>query len=165
MGKNLLILGAGQYGQLVSEIAAATEQFDKIAFLDDFNVSAIGPLANQDGLRGEYAHAIVAIGDSATRMFWLRRLEENGYSLAPLIHPQASVSPSAQLGEGSIVEPMAVIQSNAVIGKGCLISSGTVIKHNAIVGDGCYLDCNCVVMQNTTVKNGVKVFANTTVEE
>ena len=40
--KNLLILGAGQYGQVAKEIAEETGYFDKIAFLDDNSEQAIG---------------------------------------------------------------------------------------------------------------------------
>ncbi len=33
--KNLLILGAGQYGQIAKEIAESMGCFEKISFLDD----------------------------------------------------------------------------------------------------------------------------------
>ena len=42
--KNLLILGAGQYGQIVYETAEAMGCFDRIDFLDDQNPIAIGVL-------------------------------------------------------------------------------------------------------------------------
>ena len=35
MNKNLLILGAGQYGQVAKEIAEDIGYFEKISFLDD----------------------------------------------------------------------------------------------------------------------------------
>ncbi|MBR1677729.1 MAG: acetyltransferase, partial [Clostridia bacterium] len=35
MNRNLLILGAGQYGTVVKEIAKSMECFEKIDFLDD----------------------------------------------------------------------------------------------------------------------------------
>lgn len=35
MNKNLLILGAGQYGQVAKEIAEDMEYLEKISFLDD----------------------------------------------------------------------------------------------------------------------------------
>lgn len=39
---NLLILGAGEFGHVVKEIAEDIGIFDKIDFLDDFNPLAIG---------------------------------------------------------------------------------------------------------------------------
>lgn len=165
MKENLLILGAGQYGCVAREIAEATNHFKKIAFLDDCSVCAIGPLAEYDKRIKDYSHAFVAIGNAETRVLWLNKLKSAGYSLATLVHPQASVSPSAKIGDGSIVEPMAVVQSNAVVGEGSMIASGAVVKHNATVGNGCYIDCNSVVSAGAKVPDGVKVFANTVTEE
>ena len=42
MNKNLLIIGAGDYGQIAYEIAEAMERFEKIDFLDDNSELAIG---------------------------------------------------------------------------------------------------------------------------
>ena len=39
--KNLLILGAGQYGVMAKEIAEAMGAFDRIAFLDDAFLTVI----------------------------------------------------------------------------------------------------------------------------
>ncbi|MCR5141926.1 MAG: hypothetical protein K6C68_05290 [Ruminococcus sp.] len=39
--KSLLILGAGQYGKVALEIAEASRQFGRIAFLDDNSSAAI----------------------------------------------------------------------------------------------------------------------------
>ena len=164
MRKNLLILGAGEYGQFVREIAVATRRFRKISFLDDNSPLAVGALSDLKQLNGKYSCAFVAIGNTALRMQLLKELEENGYGVVTLVHPRAYVSPSAKLGEGSIVEPLAVVQSNAVIGKGTMVASGAVVKHNAVVGDGCYIDCNSVVLSDTKVPDGTKLSANTMTE-
>ena len=37
MNKNLLILGAGQYGQVAEEIAEQSEMFETVALLDDLS--------------------------------------------------------------------------------------------------------------------------------
>lgn len=164
MKENLLILGAGQYGQFVREIAEATNRFDKIAFLDDTNPCAIGTLSEYENCKRDCSYAFVAIGDSELRMSLLSRLKEAGYSLATLIHPTAVVSPSAVIGCGSVIEPMAVVQSNATIGEGTMVASGAVVKHNATVGNGCYVDCNSTVLAGAIIADGEKVLANTVVE-
>ena len=45
---NLLILGAGQFGLMVKEIAESMSCFDKIDFLDDNNEIAIGKLCDYE---------------------------------------------------------------------------------------------------------------------
>lgn len=42
MSRKLLILGAGQYGQLAREVAMSMNCYDGISFLDDASGEAIG---------------------------------------------------------------------------------------------------------------------------
>ena len=46
--KNLLIIGAGQYGMLTKELAESLNFYDKIDFLDDNNPIAIGKINDYD---------------------------------------------------------------------------------------------------------------------
>lgn len=157
MNNNLLILGAGQYGQVAKETAEAMGKFNKIAFLDDEAECAIGKLADYEKFAGKYSYAFVAIGNAELRSELLQKLEDVSYMLAVIVHPKAIVSPSAQIGKGSIVEAGAVINTNSVVAIGCFISANAVINHNSFVGDCCHIDCNA------TVPSGVVVYAKTKV--
>lgn len=139
---NLLILGAGEYGKLVKELAR--NKYTTIDFLDDKSSAAIGKLEDYKKFVDKY-EAIVAIGNNETRLSWIEKLEKDGFVIPTLISPQAYVSPSAQIEKGCIVEPMAVINANAILKKGTIISSGAVVNHNAMVKQGCHIDCNAVV--------------------
>ena len=154
---NLLILGAGQYGQVVRETAEAMDIFTKIRFLDDNNPAALGKLADYEKLSKEYACAFVAMGNAALRAKWMERLETTGFKLPVLIHPEAYVSPSAMLGPGTIVEPMAVVNTGAVVGKGGLLCAGCVVNHNAEIAACCQIDCKAVVAAGARVPEGTKV--------
>ena len=161
MKNRLLILGAGQYGQVVSEIAAEMGNFEKIAFLDDALPDiAIGKFDSYMEHTKEFNMAIVALGNSQLRLHWMEKLKAAGYEFPVLIHPRACASPSAQIGEGTVVEPMAVIQPGVQVGKGCLVCANTVLKHNCVVSDGCYIDCNSTVMPEATVPEGTRVNSN-----
>ena len=142
---NLLIIGAGQFGSVVKEIAESVNSFKRIEFVDDNSQKAIGKLSQLKSLRNEFSTAIVALGNAQLRMDCIEKLEALGYEIVTLIHPKAYVSGSAIIEAGSIVEPMAVVQANSKVGKGVLVCSGAVIKHNSVVEDGCYIDCNSTV--------------------
>lgn len=157
MARNLLILGAGQYGLLAAEVARAMGCFDKIDFLDDHSPYAIGRTGESTRFFGTYTEAFVAIGNSAVRLGCIRRLAAEGFALPVLRHPAAVVMPSAQLGDGCIVEPMAVVSANTVVETGCLICAGAVVNHNAHVEPGCQIDCNATVPSNSTVPAGTKL--------
>jgi len=161
MKKKLLILGAGQYGRLARETAEATGCFDRIDFLDDNSVLAVGKLADYELLAGSYDSAFVAMGNPQLRKDWLERLERKGYDLPVLIHPRAYVSPSAVLGKGTIVEPMAVVNSEAVVETGGLLCAGSIVNHNARVMPVCQIDCGAVVASNAVVPEKTKVHSGT----
>lgn len=143
--RNLLILGAGQYGMVAKEIAESMQFFEKIDFLDDNNRLAIGKLENYEAYVKEYSYAVVAIGNAEVRLSYLQRLETAEYLLATLVSPHAYVAPSARIAKGAIVEPMAVINSNAFVATGVIICAGAIVNHNATVDEGCLLQCGSVV--------------------
>lgn len=157
MQDNLLILGAGQYGILVREVAIATGRYEKIDLLDDVSPMAIGAIDTYGDFLSEYRYAFVAIGNSKMRSELLSKLENAGYELPVIISPQAYVSPSAIIGGGSIVEPMAVVNTEAVLGRGCLMCAGAVVNHNAVVEDCCQIDCNATVSARAIVPVGAKI--------
>ena len=159
MNENLLILGAGQFGLMVKEIAESMNCFDKIAFLDDNNEIAIGTLADYEKFSCDYRYAVVAIGNPDVRLSWIEKLEAACFLIAIVVSPRAFIAPSAQLMKGTIVEPMAVVQSNSTVAIGSIISSDAVVRHNAFVGDGCHIDCNAVVMSGSVVLAKTKVEA------
>ncbi|MBR4833490.1 MAG: hypothetical protein IKU86_04040 [Thermoguttaceae bacterium] len=157
MKKNLLILGAGQFGLTVRELAESVGFFEKIDFLDDNNKIAVGKLTEYERWLANYPFAIVAIGSSTLRSEWTRRLEETGFEIPTLISSFAYVSPSARLGAGVIVEPLATVQARVSVGRGTIVSSGVVLRHDAAVGDFCHCDCNSVVASGASVPSATKV--------
>jgi UDP-3-O-[3-hydroxymyristoyl] glucosamine N-acyltransferase len=156
---NLLILGAGQFGLMVKEIAESMSCFDKIDFLDDNNEIAVGKLADYEKFAFEYRYAVVAIGNPEIRLSYIQKLAEACFIVAVIASPQAYIASSAQIMKGSIIEPMAVVQVNSVVAIGSIISSGAVVRHNAFVGDVCHVDCNAVVMSGSIVPAKTKIEA------
>ncbi len=152
----LLILGAGQYGEVAREIAEVMGEFDIISFLDDNSPIAIGCFGNYKKFSGEYDMAIVAIGNSELRWKLLQKLEEAGYIIPILIHPRAYISPSAVIEKGSFVEPMAIVHTDVKVRAGCIISAGTIINHNAIIGCGCHLNCGTIIGARVIIEDYIK---------
>lgn len=173
MNKNLLILGAGQYGTVAKEIAQSMNFFEKISFLDDsfgkdnpnYHEESIGKLDDAERLSADYSYAIVAIGSPKIRRNLTKMLEEYGYTVPILVSTRAYVSPSAQLAKGCIVEPLAGIHANAVIGAGTIISMGAVVNHNSMVMNYCHINCGAIVMSGAVVESGTKLDAGRIVEK
>ena len=164
MKENLLILGAGQYGQVVRETAEAMGAFEKISFLDDSNPIAVGKLTDYVRFQKEYGCAFVAMGNPALRAQWLERLEAAGFQLPVLIHPRAYISASAVLGKATIAEAMTVVNTAAVVEKGTLLCAGCIVNHNAHVASCCQIDCGAVVAAGASVPDCTKVPSGTVYE-
>ena len=147
----LLIIGAGQYGMVAKEIAKSMNCFEKIDFLDDHNPIAVGKTNQNAEFADRYESAIVAIGSAKLRLELTQKLRSNGFRIVSLISSYASVSSSAQIGEGCIIEAMAVVNTAVMIGECSLISAGAIVNHNSIIGNGCHLDCGSIVKARVVV--------------
>ncbi len=158
--KNLLILGAGQYGMVAKEIAESMHRFDHIDFLDDSNPIAVGKLGDSGKLSKEYDSAVVAIGNSNLRLKLINELCDQGYSIPSLIHEKAYVSPSAKIGMGSFIEPMAVIHTEVVVETGCIISAGVILNHNSTIHKGCHINCGSVVKARAEIEANTRTGYN-----
>lgn len=142
--KSLLIIGAGSHGLIVSETAEACG-YEKIEFLDDNSPDAVGKTDQLEKLAGSYDGVIVSIGNNEIRRELIHRIQEADAPLVSLIHPRAFVSPSATVGNGSIVLPGAIIHTNARIGTGCIISIGALIDHDAVVEAFSHVNTGAIV--------------------
>lgn len=166
MNKNLLILGAGQYGTVIKEIAIEMGCFEKIDFLDDtfgigetegnYHEQSIAKLADYEEYVTEYTYAICSIGNAELRKKWTEKIAEANYRIPILVSPRAYISKSAQLRYGDIIEPMAVVHANAVVGIATYVSAGAVLNHNSFTSDYCHINCNSVVMGGAMVVPGTK---------
>lgn len=154
---NLLIIGAGQYGEMLKESARALNLYDKIDFLDDNSDEALGKIADYEKFVQTYECAIVAIGDSNIRLDVTQKLKAAGYKIETFISRRAYVSPSAKIAEGCVIEPMSVISTDVEIGRCTIISSGAVVNHNSTVAEGCHINCNATVRSNSSVPAKTKV--------
>jgi acetyltransferase-like isoleucine patch superfamily enzyme len=157
MKEALLILGAGQYGKLVFELADRMNCFSKIDFLDDLNPLAIGTFSELENLASKYSSAVIAVGNPKIRAELYRRAKTAGFLMPRIISDSAYVSPTADVGEGVVIESMATVQTESKIGVCSFISSGAVIRHNATVGAYCHCDCNSVVASTAVVPDCYKV--------
>ena len=157
--KSLLIVGAGEYGQLVRETAYECG-YQKVEFLDDNSELAVGRVDEFEKFSGMYSEFIVAVGNPEVRRKAAEKLE-TVFSLATIVHPKAYVCGTAKLSAGCIVEACSVVNAGAILGKCSFVNAGAVVNHNSIVGDYSQIDCNAVVAARAEVPEGTKVLSCT----
>ena len=79
------------------------------------------------------------------------------------ISPQATIDPSAVVGEGTSVRERVTISEGVRVGKGCVLYPGVVIGPDVEMGDDCVLHANVVIYENCRLGNRVIVHANSTI--
>jgi sugar O-acyltransferase (sialic acid O-acetyltransferase NeuD family) len=134
---------------MVLDILRQGNRHRPVAFLDS-NRALHGALV--DGLpvlggieqagrlaRTGIAGAVVAVGDNATRLALAGELQRRGLSLVSAVHPLASISPTAVLGEHLIIGARVCICVHARIGAHAVLSPGSIIEHDNIIGRGVFL--------------------------
>lgn len=150
--RTLLILGAGGLGQVVAESAQMSGRYTKIAFLDDdpsedksrlFTI--VGTIDDAELFAGEFIYAIPAFGNNEKRYEMMGKLRAYGYRIPRIIHPTAHISPTADIGEGTIIRPMVGISRDVVIGECCLINMGAMLDHRCKIGRCTHIPMNAVV--------------------
>ena len=162
---NLLIVGAGEHGRVVEEIASCIRDKDgnpyysRIDFLDDHAEGAIGTINNMDAYVKEYDEFIIGIGNNGMRENLQEYLCHLGCRIATLIHPAAYISPSAEIGEGSVVEPGAIVNTHANVGKGCIISAGAIVDHDAVLESFCHINVGTICKGGSRIEHGKKLQA------
>lgn len=146
-GMSLVILGAGGHGLVIADAASAAGDFRQILFLDDRypNLKAAGDWEVRGRLESiatfnsdEFGIA-VGIGRNDRRMALLDELADAGWHVPTIIHPRATVSPSAMLGHGTVVFANAVINPSCRIAEGCIVNTGATVDHECNLGRGVHV--------------------------
>lgn len=166
MEKNVIIIGAGGHGKVISDIVTASgDRF--LGFLDDDeSKSVLGRTADYEKYRD--AFYVIGIGDPKIREF-MSKLPCKWYTA---IHPSAIISPSAKIGEGTVIMPNAVVNADAKIGKHTIINTASVVEHDNEIEDfvhvsvGARLGGTVKIGRSThigigvTVKNNINICAD-----
>ena len=134
----LVIVGASGHGKVIADIAKLNG-YNDIVFLDDND--AVDECAGYPviGRSCDFAkvekNVVIAIGNAKIRSRIQEQYESRGFHPVTLIHPNATVADSAQIGVGSVVMAGAVINPYAKLGKGCIVNTCASVDHDCVLGD------------------------------
>ena len=145
--KRLIIIGAGGYGRVCLDIARMTGYqvigFCDTAQPDGARINGVPVLGGNEIILAD-SHSddtsfVVAVGDQFLKRELAELTIHVGRELETLIHPSATISPNASIGEGTVVMPNCVVNANAVIGRFCLLNTASTVDHDNTLSDGVQL--------------------------
>ncbi len=184
MDKPLILVGGGGHCRSVIGVAeSAAREILGILDLPEFagtesaGYRVIGCDDDMKGYAGscDFVITLGMMGNPRPRCRLAQLVAEAGGELATLIAPTAYVSPSAQIGAGTVVHHQSSVNVGAQIGTLCIVNTGAIIEHDAVVGDnthistgarvngGCRIGSGCFIGSGATIVNGVTVCDGVTI--
>lgn len=168
----IVVIGRGGHSKVISDMIHSNKSYEIVGYLDDKykDVRRIeniyyAPITSVKGLVDYFKDIklVIAIGDNRIRQLLVRRLNLPEDYYVTIIHQSAVISPSATIGNGTVVMPNSVINADTKIGLHSIINTGSVIEHDCIVGDFSHV-CPCATLAGTVhLDEGVFVGAGATV--
>lgn len=145
MKKEIYIIGAGTYGEVMFELAELLG-YKVIGFYDEddskistsiIGVEVIDKFSNLNAREIKGKNFVVAIGNNAKRLNIMTKINKLEGFTPTLIHPTAIISPSAEIGNGVYIQANACIWTKVKIDDYCIISPNVVIAHHSTIGKAC----------------------------
>lgn len=178
----IVVYGGGGHSRQCLEIIAQNAHLEAVGIIDTLlpagtrvlDVPVIGH--DKQALADLYArgvrhavNAVASINNPRLRGTLHQMLKRIGFAIPNLVHVQASVSPSAVLGEGIQIMAGTVVGPCVRIGDSCIVNSGAIVSHdcvlanNAHVAPGAILAGSVRVGENSLIGMGVTVYMNVTI--
>ena len=169
--KNLILIGAGGCGrevlQWAKDINRVENRWNIKGFIDDSSDALEGKKCDIRVISGidEYDISdddefICCIGTSSVREMIMNKLKARGAVFTTLIHPNAVIADTAEIGEGVVIYPFALISDNAVIGDGCIVNMHSTVAHDSVLDSFCTISAHCDI--TGACRLGKRVFMGTT---
>ena len=175
------VLGAGGHGKVLSDAVLAEGTKDLVGFFDEdeekvgskiLGYPVWGWNSDRDSLMAKHRIDALAIGigNNYLRARKFSELRDSGYQICRVIHPAATVSRSAELGEGVVVFAGAVINAGSVLQENVCVNTSASVDHDNWLGShsqimpGAVLAGNVRVESYAYVGSGAIILPNQTIK-
>ncbi|MCK5579888.1 MAG: acetyltransferase [Candidatus Omnitrophica bacterium] len=190
MEKKIIIVGGGGHAKVLLDILKMNNA-NILGFVDiketDFPEEYLG---KDEALSDQYSPQDIALVNGVgsvkrpeQRQKVFEYFKSLKYEFVPVVHPRATISESAEVGEGvqimanAVVNPGSVVEDNAIvntsasidhdckIGAHSHIAPGVTLSGNVHVGVGCHLGTGTTVIQGITIGDRVLIGAGEVVRK
>lgn len=168
----IAIIGHGGHSKVIQDIILSNNEYEIVGYLDDRyeNIVTVdnlyfGPISTAYDMIN-YFHQInfvIAIGNNKVRKAIVKKLCLSDEFYITLIHKTAVVSPSAKVGNGTVVMPNVVINADTQIGNHAIINTGSVVEHDNIIGDFVHISPRATLTGSVLIEEGAHIGAAATI--
>ena len=148
--QNIWIYGASGHGKVVLDCLSANNSVCN-GFVDDdpSKTKFVGyTVHHHQTIDKNRDQVVYGIADHKKKK---KLAEKYVFQYLTVIHPTATISRYAQIGEGTVVFHHGVIQSGSTIGKHCIINTKASVDHDCIIGDYTHISPGAILCGNVEV--------------
>lgn len=160
----IYLYGAGGHAKVITEILEENNIAIK-AFIDgNPSVKTLWQYPVYQELPSSFDKAndavIIAIGSNTVRK---RIAGELNVNFTTAVHPKATISNRAVIGDGTVVMGNVLINADVKIGRHCIINSSASVDHDCNIHDFVHISPNASLCGNVTVGEGSQIGAGATI--
>ena len=171
--KKIIIIGSGGHAAELRDYinhhnaARPTDRIEVMGFLDDdpsthkhygFNEPYLGKI--DDHKIHSDAFYLMGIANLDYRQAIIEKFITKDAKFTGLIHPTAIISPTCEIGEGTVVSHNASVGAKVKLGKFNMLNSRCTIGHDTQIGNYNFISPQVAVSGNTKIGNGNLIGTN-----
>ncbi len=171
-----MLIGAGGHAQSCIDVIEQEGRFNIIGLvgieselgLQVNGYEVIGTDKDLSTLIGKAHFALIALGqisspDARVRLY--QRASKAGFDLVNVVSPSAYVSPTAQIGKGTIIMHGAIVNAGVQVGSNCIINSRALLEHETQVSDNCHISTGAILNGGVIVEEGCFIGSGSIVKQ
>lgn len=148
--KQVAIIGAGEFGKQVLDIALLQNKYAPVGFIDDFNerktfqgLDILGKIDDVETLykRNKFDCLFVAIGYKHLSLKQELLKQFAHIPFATIVHPTSVIEQSAEIAQGVLTYAFAYIGFGSKVCKGSVINVYSYLPHDNLVKECTFLSC------------------------
>ena len=155
----MYLFGASGHAKVIIDILKASGVRVDGLIDDNPNIDQLQGYPVRHTFTGE-SPFIISIGNNKIRKQVAERLQT---SYGKAIHPSAILSPTAKIGDGTVVMQGAILQADAKVGKHCIINTGASVDHECVINDYVHVSPHATLCGNVHGGEGSWIGAGTTI--
>ena len=164
--KRVVIWGSGSFAKDIYDaivLKNTVDEYDLIGFIDDFSSTSTRVIGNKYILGNrnfpleiDYGgiHIILGFTDPKGKEDAIKYADLNRIKLATFISSQSHVSPSAKIGDGSVIQHYAHVGHGVRVGRGVRVGNHCHISHDSSAGDFSTISPYAGMCGDCTLKKG-----------
>jgi acetyltransferase EpsM len=169
---NIVLIGDGGHSKVIQDIIFLQQDDVIVGILDDKYQESIikedihyGPIHSIHQLVSKYKDLkfVIAVGNNQARKKIADKLPFSPKDYITCIHPSAIVSPSAKVGNGTVVMANAVINAATEVGHHCIINTASILEHDNGLEDYIHVSPSATLTGDVKVKEGAHIGAGSTI--